>query len=90
MKKYSDAEVLKGLKTLPISEYFTSFGQSFDIFYGVQKAPSAFQQSYNALANDWIKANEKTGKLTAENLRKLLTKVPEHERKTGGVHIRNV
>jgi len=49
--------VLEGLKMLPITNYFSTFGKSFDDHYGVQKAPSPFQQSYNALANAWISNN---------------------------------
>jgi len=42
MKKYTDAQVLEDLKTMPIATYFKMFGRSFDEHYGVQKLPSEY------------------------------------------------
>lgn len=89
MKTYTDAQVLEGFKTLPVATYFDTFGQSFDNYYGEQKNPSKFQQSYNALASAWV-AQAKPENLTEEILEKLISKIQDNTRTTGGVHIRNV
>jgi len=90
MEKYTDAEVLDSLNTIPIASYFSTFGSSFDQFYGVQKAPSQYQQSFNALASAWALNQAHSAHLTQDKLNKLLQKVKDMKRTSGGVHIRNV